>query len=79
MKLVIPLSKIDNLFKIDLSKFYIIEKQKISEVCLYIGMLVFWLFASMVLVAIERVISYPCCLLSLRKLSFGKLGTEWNV
>lgn len=42
MKLVIPRSKIDNLFKIDLSKLYFIEKQKISEVCLYIGMLILY-------------------------------------
>lgn len=42
MKLVIPLSKIDRMFKVDLSKFYLIEKRQVSELCLCAGLLLLY-------------------------------------
>lgn len=42
MKFEISASKIDKICKIDLSKFYLIEKQKLSKVCLYMGILILY-------------------------------------
>lgn len=42
MKLVIPSSKIDSMFKVDLSKFYLIEKRQLSDFFLCTGILLLY-------------------------------------
>lgn len=42
MGITLDLSRLNSLYKIDLSKFYLIEKQKICTMCLYIGILILY-------------------------------------
>ena len=42
MRITLDISRLNRLFKIDLSKFYLIEKQKICTMCLYIGILILY-------------------------------------